>query len=1372
MRKSNFGTGGCRSSSKQRRGVWAICLAVCTAAPSLAGYDPLSSTFTLMAIPDPQYYTVKSSAMPYYYAQMNWIAANQTTRNIAFVYGMGDDVQDGNPYNPDGSYTGNITGPGTPTNITGAVDISLVDPLNHNFEAEFARAASAFNTLGNAKVPYVTVPGNHDYHHWDQKKNPTEFLKYLGPQRYLGTKNFAGYSPVSASEPANLQYAGLDTYSYTYAGGYRILNIALQYAPDGSDFAWAQSVINANKGLPTILFTHDYQDTNGRDAAGNNIWANVVNNNSQVFMVLSGHISGAHQQVSTNAAGKPVMEILADYQDTKYGGYYNGAGLMRQMTFDTVANTVSVSTYSPEVAQLGGVPNVTNVSGTGANADAFTLNFDFAAEFGPAPLMAGKTYSWDPAQHGNASGGGAGTWSSGTANWFDATADAAWTAASVQDAASFGGLSGAVTVNAAGVSASKINFNSSGYVVSGGPITANGAATISVAGGAVTINSVIAGASGLTVQGGNLTLGTANTFSGGLAVSGGGTVSFSSDSNLGSSGQSVSLDNGTLNYTGNSAGGLTENRVLNVLPGGATLNVANPGTSNGKLVISGAGLVRGSSGITKTGAGWMTLYGDNSASYAGVWNVNDGVLEVGSGLVLGGGAVTLSGGEVGLNTTTPIANAITINSGTIGADFFQTTSTANFAGPINAIGNFKVRLGNFYNGQSQKVVLSGNLSGAGTMTTAAAIGTVLNPTAATVTLTGNNAAYSGGIVVAHGTVAAGLSANNTLGTGAITLAGGKLALQGKLAGTGAAAAAAPMNVSGFTTDTLLDVFDNGGTHTIGMDGTNSLYANGYESTVISDTGGAHPSSGKQLTGGILGQSVASATANTFYLTHGGTTVNTPFAFQSFSGSNALKIAQGKSGTLTLAASGAYSTISVLAASVFGSNETPNATIHFADGTSVAAPYKAYDWTIGTDAQRQGASIFGAAGVHRYNPSAASGNWDTNAYGLYETDIDLTNLSGVDYSGRMIASITFNGTTFDGQGRGSTDIFAVSGAVRPTMTSAAQSYLNNVSVSADSSIDVSGSLAASMGGLSIGSHRLSVSSSDVTSAAYSLAFNSLTLTGDATFDVASSNGGGAGSVSVGPMSGGGSITKTNSGTLKFIGANNTLSGLLTINNGTVEIDGNATLGGVLGSGMLAVGNGVTSNTVQLAAGSGSSVVSSLTIGSGATLDITNNRLAIHYGNSADPYATILPLLESGFNGGLENGTGIVSSTAALPANSGRYTVGSGDDGAGTILLMYTLSGDANLDGKVDFNDFLLLQNSFGQAGTRFDQGNFNYDGATDFNDFLALQNNFGQSVTGLRVTITSGQVATMAAFALRAVPEPTVFAVPGLATLMLARRRAR
>lgn len=89
---------------------------------------------------------------------------------------------------------------------------------------------------------------------------------------------------------------------------------------------------------------------------------------------------------------------------------------------------------------------------------------------------------------------------------------------------------------------------------------------------------------------------------------------------------------------------------------------------------------------------------------------------------------------------------------------------------------------------------------------------------------------------------------------------------------------------------------------------------------------------------------------------------------------------------------------------------------------------------------------------------------------------------------------------------------------------------------------------------------------------------------------------------------------------------------------------------------------------------------------------------------------------------------------------------------------TWAGDANLDFRVDFADFQILQNDFGMtSGAVWQNGDFNSDGAVNFADFQLLQNDFGQSAGG--------------GGSLTAVPEPTsiVLALVSVVSLGLIKR---
>lgn len=89
------------------------------------------------------------------------------------------------------------------------------------------------------------------------------------------------------------------------------------------------------------------------------------------------------------------------------------------------------------------------------------------------------------------------------------------------------------------------------------------------------------------------------------------------------------------------------------------------------------------------------------------------------------------------------------------------------------------------------------------------------------------------------------------------------------------------------------------------------------------------------------------------------------------------------------------------------------------------------------------------------------------------------------------------------------------------------------------------------------------------------------------------------------------------------------------------------------------------------------------------------------------------------------------------------------------LVGTSFGDANLDGNVEFSDFLTLSANFDQEGG-WARGDFDGNGHVQFADFLALSNNFGKSTN----------------VAAAAVPEPTsaYIALFGILGLIGFRRR--
>jgi len=109
-------------------------------------------------------------------------------------------------------------------------------------------------------------------------------------------------------------------------------------------------------------------------------------------------------------------------------------------------------------------------------------------------------------------------------------------------------------------------------------------------------------------------------------------------------------------------------------------------------------------------------------------------------------------------------------------------------------------------------------------------------------------------------------------------------------------------------------------------------------------------------------------------------------------------------------------------------------------------------------------------------------------------------------------------------------------------------------------------------------------------------------------------------------------------------------------------------------------------------------------------------------------------------------------------------------------MYTLLGDANLDGKVNGTDFTLMAASFNQSGKSWDQGDFNYDGDVNGSDFVLLADNFNQFASQSAVSAADlAALDTFAAangFSLTTVPEPAGALVIAMAACGVLQRRSR
>jgi hypothetical protein len=201
------------------------------------------------------------------------------------------------------------------------------------------------------------------------------------------------------------------------------------------------------------------------------------------------------------------------------------------------------------------------------------------------------------------------------------------------------------------------------------------------------------------------------------------------------------------------------------------------------------------------------------------------------------------------------------------------------------------------------------------------------------------------------------------------------------------------------------------------------------------------------------------------------------------------------------------------------------------------------------------------------------------------------------------------------------------------------------------------------------------------------------------------------------------------------------------------------------GSLSVNRLDLSGQMTLAAGGAKTLaLKSLNINPDGKLNLGDNDMIIDY--AADESSSVLldALRQDLRDGGLFSGFTGAGHRLGYADNAllGLAIFGGQPVDASSILIQYTLAGDANLDTVVDFTDLSDLASNWQSTGV-WSGGDFDYDGSVDITDLRLLAADWSGSIESLRDALAQLGLPDVT------VPEPAALGLGGLVLLQGARR---
>ena len=840
------------------------------------------------------------------------------------------------------------------------------------------------------------------------------------------------------------------------------------------------------------------------------------------------------------------------------------------------------------------------------------------------------------------------------------------------------------------------------------------------------------------------------------------------------------------------AGGVTDNAASAenlylglVLNANQTWNVSN---AVGSLTLNVGLTNTSSSTLTKIGAGTLNLSGTGSAigglsANAGLTQLTAGSLTLSSGFGVSAATLNVSGGAV-------------LNSAISGVQAIDSGSSMTVTGAGSQwLGGNQVEVGGGAVGSL--TVASGGIVSTGTFL---AVGTNGGSNG---TLTVSSGGVVSGPVTVLGYFTGSTGSATVSGSGSVLNASAFLALggNGSVGGTGTLTISSSgvvntpfvefesptssVNVSGGTLNAGYLTSLNSGYGSIALTGGNVLNINGSSGT--NTYSGSISGTGSIVKNGAASQILSGSNAFTGLVTVNAGTLEM--------GSGAASGYSSTGGTLQLdfGTFGSATLFSYVGGTIIYNTQTISGGTLIGNGTHNVSAVNNFEGTtidngvaITPNAQ---ATFYGVSSAgYITNPAGTNFNWDggTNAGGNF-------NISGT----TGVASWTSSGVTQINNGG---TLYAFNSNL--VLLGGSRTYVGTPAVHGGTiNLFTSGITLELDGGLLVNNGNISGGTVDVNYAGLATgtgSYSNVVVNPGGTYMPGNYGNGsplavlGSPAAMIQPATSGSTSTSNTVTT--------TTETIITVNTGdTLTLAGGLNASGqsvtLQGGGRLIVAPfsattlNVSAGTLKLSPSPSVLSISSLLVGSSATLDITTDAADISSGS----LASLNLLVQQGYNSGRWNGSGITSTAAAadtkhltaigvIQNNQGGSAIYNSSHqflnttpGASDILLAYTYYGDTNLDGKVDGSDYSRIDAAYladktnPTAMTGWFNGDFNYDGVVNGSDYTLIDNAFNTQGALLLAQIAT-PTAQLAGSPETSVPEPAGLGVVVICAISSLGRR--